>query len=109
MILRLLGGLLLITACGRQVSINHTALEEASKLESGSTKTLQSGAISKMKQSGNAYLIIGSNSSYNISENSSYRSKEFIKKLPAGKTNVHFKGEFNEREKVIILREIFTE
>lgn len=105
MILRLLGGLLLLTACGKQVSINHTALEESSKLESGQTKSYQNGAISKMSNS-NSYLVFN-NSSYEISNTSSLLSKEFIKGLSKGETRVRFKGEIVGRK--VVIKEISKE
>src|SRR5690606_42159491 len=89
MVLKLLGGLLLIVSCGKQVSIDHTALEEASKLQTKSTNTYRDGAISKMSNT-NRYLVYNNNS-YKISGTSSRLSKEFIDKLPTGKTEVTFK------------------
>lgn len=99
MVLKLLGGLLLIVSCGKQVSIDHTALEEASKLQTKSAKTFQDGAISKMSNT-NKYLVYN-NSSYKISETSSRLSKEFIEKLPTGKTEVTFKANFLGEEVAI--------
>ncbi|HLT23202.1 MAG TPA: hypothetical protein VKZ84_07155 [Bacteriovoracaceae bacterium] len=97
MIIRLLGGLLLLTACGKQVSIDHTALEEASKLGSMETKSFQNGIINKMNNSGNAYLIRNSES-FTISDKSSYLAKTFIRGLPAGQTNVIYKGKQEGKE-----------
>lgn len=100
MVLQLLGGLLLIVSCGKQVSIDHTALKDASQLQTKESNSLQKGVISKIKSTGNNYLLYN-DFSYKVSENSSLLSKRFIEELPAGQTHVLFKGKVLKEEIVI--------
>lgn len=92
---RLLGILLLTISCGKQVNIDHTALEEASKLSTKSSSYLE-GSISKMSN-GNSYFtnIAAANpNSYQVTEKSSYNAQLFISKLTPGAnpTNVKVQG-----------------
>ena len=98
---RLLGILLLTVACGKQVNIDHTALEEASKLKTSTS--FKEGSISKMS-SGSTYISYKEKSdsySYKVSENSSYFAKSFIATLPQGKTDVRFMGTASSGEMTI--------
>lgn len=95
---RLLGILLLTISCGKQVNIDHTALEEAS----ASKSTYKDGSVSKL-QSGSTYIAFNNNS-YKLSANSSHDAKNFIAKLPLGQTQVRFLGTASGGE--IIISEI---
>ena len=83
---RLLGFLFLTISCGKQVNIDHTALEEASKL---STKDYKTGVVTKL--SDKAYLQFN-NKSYQLSDFSSANAQDFFKSV-SGSVNVRFSGE----------------
>lgn len=103
---RLLGGLLLLASCGKQVSIDHTALENASKAQNAYSSQkdayiTKSGSLLRMASSERAEIIYNSNR-YKVSEYSSLITKNFIKNLPSGASvSVTFKGSLMSSEMVI--------
>lgn len=101
--MRLLGGLLLITACGKQISIDHTALKNASALTKNTFKT---GTVVRMSGSDNIYLQYN-NSSYRISPLSSPIAQKFIKDFTGKQVSVKFKGDIGNSE--IIVNEIYRQ
>lgn len=102
MILQLLGGLLILTACGKQINIDHSALENASKLSSQKDAYVtKNGSVVKSSDSTGGEIIYNG-SRYTISAYSSLITKNFIKTLPKTNTvSVTFKGSLMNGEMVI--------